>query len=98
MGSMWYWWVVVLLFIVAQQQTQARRRRQMGPRIAVEPSEFLRLVEQDKGLVIQGKKIGFLGLIMYVSRCGDYYYYTQSKTPLSLPEECEVQQAQRILL
>ena len=73
----------------------------MGPRIAVEPSEFLRLVEQDKGLVIetiQVRKFGFRGLIMYVSRCGDYYYYTQSKTPLSLPEECEVQQAQRILL
>ena len=73
----------------------------MGPRIAVEPSEFLRLVEQDKGLVIetiQGKKFGFRGIITYVSRCGDYYYYTQSQTPLSLPEECEVQQAQRILL
>ena len=74
----------------------------MGPRIAVEPSEFLRLVEQDKGLVIetiQGKKrFGIRGIITYVSRCGDYYYYTQSQTPLSLPEGCEVQQAQRILL
>ena len=69
----------------------------MGPRVQVEPSEFLRMLEQEKGLVIKGKKIAFRGVI-YVSRCGDYYYYTISKEPLSLPKDCVVHQAKNILL
>ena len=73
----------------------------MGPRVCVEPSEFLRLIAENNGLVIEvnrGSKFGIQAQITYVSRCGDYYYYTSSKTPLSLPKECEVQQARTILL
>ena len=98
MSNMWfiYWWMIFLPIIIAQQN-QARRRRQMGPRVQVEPSEFLRMVEQEKGLVIKGRKMALQG-ITYVSRCGDYYYYTISKEPLALPKDCVVQQAKNILL
>jgi hypothetical protein len=95
---MWfiYWWMIFLPIIIAQQN-QARRRRQMGPRVQVEPSEFLRMVEQEKGLVIKSRKFALQG-ITYVSRCGDYYYYTISKKPLVLPKDCVVQQCKNILL
>lgn len=63
----------------------------MGPRVLVDPDEFLRLVEKEMGLVITNRK-------MYVAKCGDYYYYTTSKKPLTLPKECVVQEAKSILL
>ncbi len=69
----------------------------MGPRVFVEPAEFLRIVEKNKGLIIQGRKVAFQG-ITYVSRCGDYYYYTTSKEPLNLPRDCDIQKARAILL
>lgn len=93
---MMYWWLWILPFIIAQQN-QARKRRQMGPRICVEPNEFLRLVGEEKGLVIRGRKFVLQGT-MYLSRCGDYYYYTHARAPLHLPRECEVRQARQILL
>ena len=92
MSNLWffYWWIILLPIIIAQQ-TQARRRRQMGPRVQVEPAEFLRLIEKEKGLVINSRRL-------YVAKCSDYYYYTHSKKPLALPKECVVQQAKNILL
>jgi hypothetical protein len=98
MSNIWfiYWWVIFLPIIIAQQ-TEARRRRQMGPRVQVEPSEFLRMIAQEKGLVIKSRKFPLQGTT-YVSRCGDYYYYTMSKEPLALPDGCVVQQAKNILL
>lgn len=99
-GWMMYWWVVFVA-VFAALQTQARRRREMGPRVFVEPAEFLRIVAENSGLVIEvnrGKKFGIQAQITYVSRCGDYYYYTSSRKPLSLPAECEVQQARSVLL
>ena len=69
----------------------------MGPRVQVEPAEFLRLVGEAKGMVVKGRKLGLQG-ITYVSRCGDYYYYTITREHLALPRECIVQQAKNILL
>ena len=69
----------------------------MGPRDQVEPAEFLQILQREKGLVIQRQKV-FLQGITYVSRCGDYYYYTTTKEPLVLPKECIVQHAKNILL
>jgi len=69
----------------------------MGPRVQVDPAEFVRLVKQEKGLVIMGKPVWLQGRT-YVARCGDYYYYTMCKEPLPLPEECQVQEANNILL
>ena len=68
-----------------------------GTRVQVEPSEFLHIVAQEKGLVIQSRKVVLQG-ITYVSRCGDYYYYTISRVPLVLPKDCVVQQAKSVLL
>jgi len=68
----------------------------MGPRIQVEPADFLQMLQREKGLVIQRQS--FFQGITYVSKCGDYYYYTISKEPLSLPQECVVQHARNILL
>ncbi len=69
----------------------------MGPRVQVEPTEFLSIVEREKGLVIKTQKILLQG-ITYVTRCGDYYYYTATRTPLSLPAGVEVKEARNILL
>ena len=90
MSNLWPFYMLFMVIMISQHN-QARRRRQMGPRVLVDPDEFLRLVEEEKGLVINNRK-------MYVARCGDYYYYTTSKTPLPLPKECVVQRAKGILL
>jgi hypothetical protein len=99
MSSIWffYWWVMILL-LLAVHQARARRRRQMGPRVQVEPAEFLSIVEREKRLVIKTQKF-FLRGITYVTRSGDYYYYTLARgVPLTLPAGIEVKEARNILL
>jgi hypothetical protein len=92
-----YYWFGLLASIIIINQAKARRRRTMGPRVFVEPSQFLDAVSREKGLVIKGPKVLWSGR-MYLARCGDYYYYTVSKKPLELPEGCSVQEAKQILL
>ena len=69
----------------------------MGPRVQVDPAEFLRILENEKGLVIKGRPIILRGT-EYVTRSGDYYYFTFAKEPLTLPKECKVTNARQILL
>ena len=69
----------------------------MGPRLRVEPGEFLEIVERERGLVIKGPKVVFSGT-MYLTRSGDYYYYANSKEPLRMPEGVVVSEAKSILL
>ena len=69
----------------------------MGPRVEVEPDEFLEIAQKEKGLVIKRRKYVFQGFT-YVIRSGDYYYYTVTKQPLSLPSECQVKEAKGLLL
>ena len=69
----------------------------MGPRVRVEPQQFLRILEKEKGLVIKGRRVMLRGT-PYVTRSGDYYYYTVTKGPLSIPSDCEVTEARYILL
>jgi hypothetical protein len=49
------------------------------------------------GLVIMGPKVIFTGNT-YLTRSGDYYYYTTAKQPLILPTGVEVSHAKQILL
>ena len=97
MNSTWmmYWWIFIVI-IIAQQQ-QARRRRQMGPRVQVSPEEFLEIARREQGLVIKRRR-QMLAPMTYVLRSGDYYYYTVTRQPLSLPPECQVTEAKNILL
>lgn len=93
-----YWWVVVMPALAAAAAAQrARRRRQMGPRVKVTPAEFLGVVEGARELVIRGPKVLLQGTT-YVTRAGDYYYYTTVREPLRLPDGVEVRDAQNILL
>lgn len=69
----------------------------MGPRICVTVEEFLKLVNKERGLVIRGPRVIFIGR-MYLLRSGDFYYYTHSKSDLTLPLECEVCDSKQILL
>jgi hypothetical protein len=63
----------------------------MGPRVHINPNEFVDIAEKEQGLVIKSKR-------MYLIRSGDYYYYTTSKQPLVLPLECHVKEVKNILL
>jgi hypothetical protein len=98
-GNFWlfYWWVVFLPLLAAAAARRARRRRQMGPRVLVSPEEFLKVVEREKALVIKGPKVILQGTT-YVTRAGDYYYYTTVREPLRLPDGVEVKEARNILL
>lgn len=69
----------------------------MGPRLKISTEEFLKIIERDGGLVIMGPRVLFAGYT-YLTRSGDYYYYTISKTPLVLPSGTEVSSAKQILL
>jgi hypothetical protein len=91
MGNFWIlnWWWIIIFIIIAQQK--ARRRRQMGPRVHIAAGEFVDIAEKEQGLVIKSKR-------MYLIRSGDYYYYTTSKQPLSLPAQCQVKEVKNILL
>jgi hypothetical protein len=91
-----YWWW--LIFILAITQNQTRRRRQMGPRIQIDPEEFLSIAQKEKGLIIKKQgQILFQGTT-YVIRSGDYYYYTVTKQHLTIPSECQVKEVKHILL
>jgi hypothetical protein len=98
MGNLWifYCWVLVLPLMVANQ-ARARRRRQMGPRVLVDAAEFLQIAEQEKGVVIKGPRVLWQGRT-YVVRSGDYYYFTTTKQPLTLPPGLEIKEARRIFL
>ena len=63
----------------------------MGPRVQINPDEFMDIARKEQGLVIRKKG-------MYVIRSGDYYYYTTSKQPLALPAECQIKDVKNILL
>ena len=69
----------------------------MGPRLRIDNDEFIKIVEREKELVIMGPKVIFTAYT-YVTRSGDYYYYTTSKVPLILPDGTEMSQAKQILL
>jgi hypothetical protein len=45
-----------------------------------------------------GRLLGQLPNIVYVTRSGDYYYYTRVCEPLSLPPDCQVVEGDYILL
>ena len=90
------WWILILV-IGLNQNAQARKRRQMGPRLRISNAEFQKIVEAERGLVIMGPKILFSGYT-YLTRSGDYYYYTTTKQPLALPTGIEVSPAKQILL
>ena len=70
----------------------------MGPRVQVDAFEFLRIVEREKGLVIRTRPVPLIGMRMYVTRSGDYYYYTRTKDALTIPAGIEVKDAQAMLL
>jgi hypothetical protein len=92
-----YWLILWMVLIGAITQKQNRRRRQMGPRIRITEPEFLKLAEKERGLVIRGPQARWAGA-MYLLRSGDYYYYTFSKTPLDLPQECHILESKQIFL
>jgi len=69
----------------------------MGPRIQVEPNEFLAIVKKENGLVIQKKKQA-LTPVTYLTNSGEYYYYTYTNKLLPIPEECELKVVKNILL
>ena len=69
----------------------------MGPRVHVNPQEFLRLAAEEKGLIIKSQGM-LLRPIVYVTRSGDYYYYTMSRQPVPLPPDCQVTEAKNVLL
>ena len=68
----------------------------MGPRIEITGPEFERIAQRHPGLVIRSPKS--FGHSAYLIRAQDYYYYTIVKTPLNLPETCEVLDARQIML
>jgi len=93
-----YWILIWLLLMTAvTRQQNNRRKRQMGPRIQISDSEFLKLAEKERGLVIRGPKMLWAGNT-YLLRSGDYYYYTIAKVPLDLPKECQILESSHILL
>jgi hypothetical protein len=91
-----YWWWLIVIF--AATQSQAQRRRQMGPRIHIEPEEFLSVAQKEKGLIIKKRGQTMFQGTTYVIRSGDYYYYTVTKQHLTLPSECQVKEVKNILL
>jgi len=69
----------------------------MGPKLYVEPEEFLKIASQSNNLVIKSRTSRWNGYVGYVVRQGDYYYYTTSRTPLDLPSTCAIQEVKFIL-
>ena len=90
-------WLILPLMMAATTLQIIQKRRQMGPRIYITEQEFLKLAEKERGLVIRGPITRWFGTI-YLLRSGDYYYYTQTKIPLSLPKECQICDSKNILL
>jgi hypothetical protein len=72
----------------------------MKPVVCLDPAEFLRLLEKSGGKVIRAsmqgqwpllpKWIQLLFRTRYMTERSDYYYYTYSAEPLTLPESVEV--------
>lgn len=97
MSNIWilYWWLLFLA-VASGQQARTKRRREMV-RVQVDSSEFVRIAEQEKGLVIKGPRVRLQGTT-YVIRSGDYYYYTTVREPLALPSGLRIIDARNILL
>jgi hypothetical protein len=75
----------------------------MKPRARLDANEFLRILEKAGRKVVRVSASNRLRLVpsfmrwigmgfpsMYVMEGNDYYYYTYSKEPLTLPESTEV--------
>lgn len=93
----YFWWIFIIVLI---SQSAQRSGSQMGPKLYVEPEEFLKIATQSNNLVIKTKTRRGLwssGYASYVVRQGDYYYQTTSSKPLDLPSTCAIQEVKFIL-
>lgn len=69
----------------------------MRPKVLLEPSEFLKLIEGSDNKIIQTGKM-FMQGYMCVMVEDDYTYYTMSKEPIPLPQGCHVVHARTVQL
>ena len=91
------WCIAWLLMMTAISRKQLQTRLlQMGPRIRVSESDFLKIAETERGLVIRAP--GFWGMSTYLLRSGDYYYFTMTKNRLEFPSECRILESTEIRL
>jgi hypothetical protein len=92
-----YWFFLWMMFISISQQRRNQRRRQMGPRIRITHTEFIKLAEQELCTVVRGPLALWTGRT-YVLRSGDYYFFTITKEPLQFPNECKIFDARQVWL
>ena len=88
----------LLLYSYSLYVKHRNRQRRMGPRVQISTDHFLKLVVSERNLVIVGPRFWWGRSRLYVMRSGDYYYYTVSKTDLSLPSECKTLESKAVLL
>ena len=86
-------YILMIVIIISNQQ----RRQAMRPKVQLEPSEFLKVIEGSANKIIQTGKITLQGY-MCVMIEEDYTYYTMSKQPIPLPEGREVVHARTVQL
>jgi hypothetical protein len=102
--NIFYWWLIIFFTVLL---IPGRSRRSMKPRVRLDANEFLRILDKAGGKVIRVLTsnrmrlfppfVDWIGIkfpSMYVVEGNDYYFYTLSKQPLSLPESAEVVDAQ----
>ena len=78
----------IAIFVIIRISDQQRRKR-LKPRVLLEPSQFLRILDQyDSKIIKTGKQL--LQGYMYVIEGDDYYYYAISKEAIELPPDREV--------
>jgi len=70
----------------------------MGPRIRVSTEEFIEIAAKECGIVIAAPKLFWQATATYLTRSGDYYYYTYTNTLITLPPECKIIKSKGILL
>ena len=69
----------------------------MAPRVSVDRETFEGLVSKHLGEVIVGPYKWGVGSC-YVTKAGDYYYFTTSKQPLDLPNQVTVINSNQLIL
>jgi len=114
MNDFWlYWSLFVVILVVSQSHTRRRRqmgpRIKVAPAQFLEiatrerglvvsntaadsPAAALRTLVRNIPL------LGRVPSIVYVTRSGDYYYYTAVCEPLTLPPDCQIVEGNSILL
>lgn len=87
--SGWPIYFYIIVIVVAMRNSEQLRRKKLKPRVLLEPSQFLRILDKFDSKIIKTGKL-FLQGYMYVIEGDDYYYYAISKEAIELPPDREV--------